>query len=92
MEALAATDRRRYHRETIKMSTYKSTYKALHEIYEKHRRNYQENGDSKQMCCMWSTNDPPDVIEDTEPFNDIEAVFNITLDEDGDDALGLRKE
>ena len=38
---------------------------------------------------MWSTNDPPDVIEDTEPFNDIEAVFNITLDEDGDDALDL---
>ena len=71
------------------MSTYKSTYKALHEIYEKHRLNYQENGDSKQMCCMWSTNDPPDVIEDTEPFNDIEAAFNITLDEDGDDALDL---
>lgn len=71
------------------MSTYKSTYKALHEIYEKHRRNYRENGDSKQMCCMWSTNDPPDVIEDTEPFNDIEAAFNITLDEDGDDALDL---
>jgi len=64
------------------MGTYKSTYKTLHEIYEKHRKNYCENGDSKQMCCMWSTNDPPDVIEDTEPFNDIEAAFNITIDED----------
>ena len=34
---------------------------------------------------MWSTYDPPDVIEDTEPFNDIEAAFNITIDDD--DAL-----
>ena len=69
------------------MSKYKSTYKTLHEIYDKHRRNYRENGDSKQMCCMWSTYDPPDVIEGTEPFNDIEAAFNITIDED--DALDL---
>ena len=30
------------------------------------------------MCCMWSTNDPPDEIEGTEPFCDIE-----------DDALDL---
>ncbi len=65
--------------------TYKTAYKILHEIYDKHRRNYSENGDSKQMCCMWSTYDPPDVIEDTEPFNDIEAAFNITIDDD--DAL-----
>jgi len=36
---------------------------------------------------MWSTNDPPDVIEDTEPFNDIEDAFDISID--GDDALDL---
>ena len=69
------------------MSTYQSIYKTLHEIYEKHRRNYRENGDSKQMCCMWSTYDPPDQIEGTEPFDDIEAAFNIVIDED--DALDL---
>jgi len=69
------------------MSTYQNTYKILHQIYEKHRRKYKENGDSKQMCCMWSTNDPPDVIEDTEPFCDIEDVFNISINED--DALDL---
>ena len=39
------------------------------------------------MCCMWSTNDPPDVIEDTEPFCDIEDVFNISINKD--DALDL---
>ena len=36
---------------------------------------------------MWSTNNPPDVIEDTEPFNDIEAAFDVIIDED--DALDL---
>ena len=63
------------------MSTYKVAYDKLHFIYDKHRRNYRENGDSKQMCCMWSTNDPPDVIEDTEPFNDIEAAFDVIISE-----------
>ena len=69
------------------MSKSESIYKTLHEIYKKHRQNYPENSDSKQMCCMWSTNDPPDVIEDTEPFNDIETAFNIIINED--DALDL---
>ena len=69
------------------MNTYQNTYKILHQIYEKHRRKYKENGDSNQMCCMWSTNDPPDVIEGTEPFCDIEDVFNISINED--DALDL---
>ena len=38
------------------------------------------------MCCMWSTDDPPDIIEGTEPFDDIEAAFDITID---DEALDL---
>lgn len=69
------------------MSTYKKTYSILHDIYQKHRRNYRENGDSKQMCCMWSTDDPPDQIMETGPFNDIEAAFNIVINED--DAMEL---
>jgi hypothetical protein len=31
---------------------------------------------------MWSTSDPPDVIEDTEPFRDMEEAFGISIDED----------
>ena len=69
------------------MGTYNKTYHILHEIYENHRRNYRENGDSKQMCCMWSTNDPPDDILEIKPFDDIQATFNIVIDED--DALDL---
>ena len=69
------------------MSKYKETYNILHEIYQKYRRHYRENGDSKQMCCMWSTDDPPDQIVETEPFYDIEAAFNIVIDED--DAMDL---
>ncbi len=36
---------------------------------------------------MWSTYDPPDIIEGTEPFSDIENAFNICIDED--EALNL---
>lgn len=68
------------------MDTYKTTYEILHKIYDKYRRRYRKNSDSKQMCCMWSTYDPPDIIEGTEPFCDIENAFNICI---GDDALDL---
>ena len=59
----------------------------LEAIYNKHRRNHNVNPDSKQMCCMWSTNDPPDVIEGTEPFCDIEKAFGVQINDD--DALEL---
>ena len=55
---------------------------TLHSIYAKHRRRHKENPDSKQMCCMWSTDDPPDIIEGTEPICDIEAAFDIAIDDD----------
>ncbi len=61
---------------------FKTVYDTLHRIYQKHRREYRENGDSKQMCCMWSTNDPPDIIEGTPPFEDVEDAFGITVDDD----------
>ncbi len=61
---------------------YKSVYDVLHRIYQMHRRGYPENSDSKQMCCMWSTNDPPDIIEGTLPFDDIEDAFGISIDDD----------
>ncbi len=65
----------------------KTIYESLHRIYDKHRRKYKENSDSKQMFCMWSTYDPPDIIEGTEPFCDIEDAFGICIDDD--DALEL---
>lgn len=61
---------------------YQSVYETLYRIYQRHRRNHVENGDSKQMCCMWSTSDPPDIIEDTPPFDDIEDAFGISIDDD----------
>ena len=57
-------------------------YNKLEKIYNKHRSQYKENGDSKQMCCMWSTNDPPDVVEGTQPFQDIEKAFSIIIEDD----------
>ncbi|MBT3227030.1 MAG: hypothetical protein HN580_03240 [Deltaproteobacteria bacterium] len=64
------------------MKNFETTYKKLHTIYDKYRRMHKENPDSKQMCCMWSTNDPPDIIDDTDPFLEIEDAFEINIDED----------
>ena len=61
--------------------TCKITYQTLHEIYNKHRRKYRGNPNSKQMCCMWSTHNPPDFLSDTQPILDIEDAFDIKIDE-----------
>ena len=67
------------------MDSVKSIYQTLYRIYNKHRRRYRENScDSQQMCLMWSTDDPPDDIMETEPFRDMEAAFDICIDNDDD--------
>ena len=70
------------------MSELEKTFDILYKIYKTHRKQYPENSfDSKQMCLMWSTNEPPDEIEGTEPFNDVEEAFDITIDDE--DSLDL---
>jgi len=61
---------------------YQSIYNLLHRIYQIHRRKHPKNRDTQQMCCMWSTDDPPDIIEGTPPFDDIEDAFGISIDDD----------
>ena len=61
---------------------YQTVYEVLHRIYETYRRHYPENPDSEQICCMWSTDDPPDIIEGTPPLIDIEDAFDISIDDD----------
>jgi hypothetical protein len=61
---------------------YKIVYEELHRIYETHRRHHPENPDSGQICCMWSTDDPPDIIEGTSPLTDMEHAFDISINED----------
>ena len=70
------------------MSELEKTFDILYVIYNKHRRQYPENSfDAKQIFLMWSTDYLPDVIEGTEPFDDIEEAFNIAIDDE--DALEL---
>ena len=57
-------------------------HNVLYAIYSKHCQMHRENPDSKQMCCMWSTDDPPDIIEASEPICDIEDAFNIQVSDD----------
>ena len=59
-----------------------SINKVLQAIYSKHRTMYPENPDSKQLCCMWSTNDPPDIIEGTEPICAIEEALDVQISDD----------
>ena len=66
---------------------YQAVYDTLLAIHQKHSRVYPENGKAKQMCCMWSTKNPPDIIEGTLPFEDIEDAFDLTID--GDTAMEL---
>ena len=72
------------------MTEYKRIYETLSGIYDKHRSKYPENAsDSEQMCLMWSTDDPPDVLEDTEPLQDIEEAFDIDLTDDAYDLYDM---
>ena len=64
------------------MTNHGKIFEKLHSIYEKHRKKYNRNLDSNQMCLMWSTSNPPDIIEGTRPFIDIEKAFNIDIDDD----------
>lgn len=61
---------------------HKEIFQKLSAIYKRHRKKYPGNPDSNQMCCMWSTSDPPDIIEDTDPIYDLEKTFDISIDDD----------
>ena len=50
--------------------------------FMKYKKRYKNPPKSKQMACMWSTINPPDIIEDTPPFHDIEEAFDISISED----------
>lgn len=61
---------------------YVSIYEELHRIYDTYRRKFKVRIDSKQMCLMWSANNPPDILLYTPPINSIEKIFNIILTEE----------
>ena len=65
-----------------KAMNYDEVYAILHAVYGKYRRRYRGNPDSKQMCCMWSTDDPPDTITDTNQWEEIEERLDMSFDED----------
>ncbi len=54
------------------MAEQQIVYDKLHRIYQKYRKKYKGNPDSKQICCMWSISSPPDQIEDSIQILEIE--------------------
>jgi len=63
-------------------ASFDTVYRGLLAIYNKHLRKYKANPDSKQMCCMWSMSNLPDILNGTRPLCDIEEAFDICIDED----------
>jgi len=51
-------------------------------IHVRYSKKYKGNVEPYQMCWMWSVSNPPDIIEGTEPFYDMEKVFEISIDDD----------
>ena len=64
------------------MCNQESILKKLTSIYNRYLIQFRENTNSKQMCCMWSTDDPPDVLTETSQLVEIEEAFGIKLSED----------
>lgn len=42
----------------------------------------KEPKEESQMCLIWSTVNPPDILTETEQINDLESAFDIDLSED----------
>ncbi len=60
----------------------KEIHEKLFQTFMKYKNRYKNPPKSKQMACMWSIANPPDIIEDTPPFIDIEKTFDISIDDD----------
>jgi hypothetical protein len=58
------------------------TSQILKSIYDKYRKKYRSNPDSGQLCCMWSTINPPGDIYNSDQILSIEKAFGIDLSED----------
>ncbi len=55
--------------------------KRLIILLEKHSNTRKPNEDT-EMCLFWSTNNPPDILEDTGSLKAINKEFGIELNED----------
>lgn len=58
------------------------TLQILKTIYDRYCKKYRGNPDSGQLCCMWSTVNPPEDIYSSDQILSIENAFNIELSED----------
>jgi len=63
-------------------NTHNEILDKLKIIHVRYSKEYKGNMEPYQMCYMWSVSSPPDIIEGTEPFYDMEKAFEISLDDD----------
>jgi len=54
---------------------------ALIKIHKKYSSERRSNENS-QMCTLWSTSNPPDILEHTPPFDELVNIFNFYFSEE----------
>ncbi|MFK7978595.1 MAG: hypothetical protein AB8G86_01320 [Saprospiraceae bacterium] len=54
---------------------------VLIKIHKKYSGERRSNEDS-QMCTLWSTSNPPDILEHTPPFDELAETFNFYFSEE----------
>lgn len=63
------------------MKTNKEIFETLLEIHKRYSSETNPNENS-QMCLMWSLDDPPEILELTEPLEEIDNQLGIEIEED----------
>jgi hypothetical protein len=59
-----------------------NTVDTLREIYNHFLKKYRGNPNPDQMCCMWSTSNPPNDIYNSDQILRIENKFDIEISEE----------
>jgi len=63
-------------------NTHNKILEKLKIIHVRYSKKYKGDVEPYQMCYMWSVSTPPDIIEGTEPFYDMEEAFEISIGDD----------
>jgi len=50
----------------------------IHKKYSGERRSTKDS----QMCTLWSTSNPPDILENTAPYDELVEIFDFQFSEE----------
>ena len=56
-------------------------YSKICKVFRKHSGHIKPSPGT-QMCLLWSIDEPPDILENTEALNELEKEINFNFDEE----------